>query len=255
MQFHVFGKRQNPRVVLIHGMQTPWQIWTAQVTHFCENYCVIVPALSGHEEEAASEFISLEKEARQIEDYCLQDHGRELYAVCGLSMGGAIAHILWKNQKLRIRNLVMDGAPLVPYGGLMRKIMTRQYLTITRKSRKRDRRTLENFKKFFLPEKYLDSFLKIADHMDDQTVKNIVSALSRSQLKSGIPVEETNIVYIHGTRANEFLSKKSSRRLRRLYPKSLIICFKGDAHCQKAIYAPEAWLQAVENVLVNQMAG
>ncbi len=252
MQFYVFGKRQSPRVVLIHGMQTPWQIWTAQIAHFCENYCVIVPALSGHEEETASEFISLEKEARQIEDYCLQDHGCELYAVCGLSMGGAIAYILWKNQKLRIRNLVMDGAPLVPYGELMRKIMTRQYLMLTRKSRKRDQRTLKNFKKAFLPEEYLDSFLKIADHMSDQSIKNIVSALSRSQMKSGIPSEETNIVYIHGTRANELLSKKSARRLRRLYPKSLIICFKGDAHCQKAIYAPEAWLQAVESVLVNQ---
>ena len=247
MQFHVFGKRENSRVVLIHGMQTPWQIWTAQITRLCENYCVIVPALSGHEEDAASAFISLEEEARQIEDYCLQWYGRELYAVCGLSMGGAIAHILWKNQKLRIRNLVMDGAPLVPCGGLMRKIMTQQYLMLTRKSRKRDQRTLENFKKAFLPEAYLDSFLKIADHMSDQSIKNIVSALSRSQLKPGIPAEETNIVYIHGTRVNELLSKKSARRLRRFYPKTVILCFKGDAHCQKAIYAPETWLQVVEN--------
>lgn len=247
MQFHVFGKKENPRVMLIHGMQTPWQIWSAQITHFCESYCVIVPALDGHEEEVASEFVSIEEEARQIEDYCLQCHGRELYAVCGLSMGAAIAHILWKNQRLHIQNLVMDGAPLVPCSVFMRKIMTWQYLTLTHKSRKRDQRTLENFKKAFLPEAYLGSFLKIADHLSDQSIKNIVSALSRSQLKPGIPAEETNIVYIHGTRVNELLSKKSAHRLRQFYPKAVIICCKGDAHCRKAIYAPEKWIQMVVN--------
>lgn len=60
MNFHTFGDSRNPAILLIHGVQCPWQIWQTQIDHFAKSYHVIVPALNGHEEELKSEYISLE---------------------------------------------------------------------------------------------------------------------------------------------------------------------------------------------------
>lgn len=94
--------------------------------------------------------------------------------LCGLSLGGVIAREIWKNQKLGVRNLVLDGAPLIAFPKIMESIMTNSYLNIIHKSKVRDRKTLESFKREFLPERYLESYLKIADNMSDESIKNII---------------------------------------------------------------------------------
>ena len=54
---------------------------------------------------------------------------------------------------------------------------------------------------------------------------------------------------MHGTKGNEILSKKSARLMKKYYPETKVICFKGDLHCYKAIYEPEKWLQVVDTFL------
>ncbi|MBE6754746.1 MAG: alpha/beta hydrolase, partial [Ruminococcaceae bacterium] len=112
MRFHTFGDKNNRAIVLIHGVLTPWQMWEYQIERLKDEFYVIVPALDGHTEEEASQFVSVEKEAEQIEDYILENLGGQVYAVCGISMGGVISSIIWKNRRVKISRLVMDGAPL-----------------------------------------------------------------------------------------------------------------------------------------------
>lgn len=252
MKFHVFGDVNKEKIILIHGVQTPWQIWMTQIEYFCEKYCVIVPALDGHEEDRKSEFISVEQEAEQIENYCIKNHGKDIFAVCGLSMGGAIAYTLWKNGILHIQKLIMDGAPLVPYSSFLKNMMTNQYLKLTRKSQKRDSKTLEMFKKSYLPERYLESFLKIADNMSDETIKNMISSIGKNTMSEGVRESGEEIMYIYGTAMNEMLSKKSVKLLKKYYSKITIVCFKGDKHCYKAIYEPKKWIETVESFLTEK---
>ena len=148
-----------------------------------------------------------------------------------------------------IQHLVLDGAPLVSAGKLLTTLMTRQYLEITHKAQKRDPKTLERFQKTFLPERYLDSFLKIADHMSDQTIRNIVIAASRNQISKPAKRFGEGILYLYGTAMNELLSKKSAKALNCYAPKAQLLCNRGDAHCRKAIFEPEKWIQIVESFL------
>lgn len=97
MNFHTFGNPANPRIILIHGTLTPWQIWDEQIRHFSENYHVTVVALDAHEEDKATEFISIRQQAEQIENYIMDNYDGEVFAVCGASMGGTIAGIMWQN--------------------------------------------------------------------------------------------------------------------------------------------------------------
>lgn len=246
MKFHVIGDKNAPKVLLIHGTLTPWTIWQPQVEHFSKKYCVLVPELNAHELKKASEFISIDKEAEEIERYLIDNNYGELFAVCGLSLGGAISHNLWQRGKLSVKNLVLDGAPLVSANIFLNKGMTSNYINIARKSKKRDAKVIENFKKYFLPEKYLNDYLALIDNISESSIRNMIQSVSAK--KTFIPNfdKNTNIVYMHGTAVNEYLSKKSVKLIKKHYPNARVITFKGDVHCYKAIYKPDEWISTVE---------
>ena len=247
MNFHTFGSRENPVMALIHGVLTPWQVWDKQIEHFKQRYFVVVPALDAHEEERASEFISVE-EARQIEDYIIDNCSGEVAVLCGLSMGGVIAHEIWKNGVIGIEKLIMDGAPLKAMPKFMIKLMTGNYLTIIEKSRRRDKKTMEGFIKNCAPEGCLESYLKIADNMGEQSVRNFVSAACSHNLCTSIE-SGARVLYIHGTRGNEVVSRRVGKLIKKHYPDSRVHCFKGYKHCEAAVYKPQEWLGVVEEFL------
>lgn len=241
MKFHTFGDVRNKTVVLIHGVLTPWQIWQKQIDYFSQKYYVIVPALDGHIEEEESEYISVKDEANKIAEYL---QGQDIYAVCGLSMGGAIAYTLFESRRLNIENLILDGAPLVPVGKIPTRIMTNSYKSIIAKSKKRDPKVLENFKKDFLPEKYLDSFLKFADTMTDTTIENMITSVFSTKIQSS-GNSNTKILFMHGTKGNEVVSQKAAKKLKEVYPQTVIKCFKGLKHAELAIYKEDEWINTV----------
>lgn len=251
MRIHEFGEKNNPVMLLVHGVLTPWQIWMPQIEAFQEKYHIYVVALSAHTQEAASEFVSLEAEAREIEETLLAQEIHKVDVLCGLSLGGVISHEIWKRGRLPVDKLILDGAPLVPFGKLLENIMANNYLSIIHKSKERDAKTIENFKKQFLPEKYLESYLKIADFMSDASMRNIVHAASTGNLCKGLD-NKSKILFLHGTKGNEVLSKKVGKLLKKYYPETRVICFKGDAHCYKAIYEPQKWIGVVTDFLENR---
>ncbi len=247
MKFHIFGDKNCPLIILIHGMMTPWQILRTAADFFCKNYCVLIPELDGHTQGCESTFSSIDEEAKIIEEYVLKDFSQEVFAVCGLSMGGVIAYRLLLRNNLRIKNLIMDGAPLLGYGKFMSYVMTKQYFSIAEKSRKRHKKTLKNFSKAFLPEKYLNDFLSFIDYTSDESIRNIISSLKASHISPILPTENTKILYLHGTTMNEMLSKKTARLIAKYYPTACVVSFKGDSHCQGAIYEPLDWAKVVED--------
>ncbi len=248
MNVHEFVDGQKPVMVLIHGVLTPWQVWMPQIEAFKEQYNIYAVALSAHTEESASEFTSLDAEAGAIEQYFASHGLHNIEVLCGISFGGKIAYELWKRNTLTIRNLVMDGAPLLSCPKFAQNIMIKNYTKIIHRSKLRDKKVLESFKKQFLPEKYLDSYLKIADFMTDQSMENVVRAAFSDNFSDNV-TNKSKILFIHGTKGNEILAKKAAIHMQKCYPETRIHCFKGDNHCYKAIYEPEKWIEVVEGFL------
>lgn len=142
-------KQQKPVMVLIHGVLTPWQIWKPQIEFFKNSYTVYVVSLNAHNEEKASEFISVKAEAEQIVMLLIEKGIQTIDALCGISLGGKIAYEIWKSGKIEISNLIMDGAPLVKCPKFAVNIMINNYKNIIHKSKKRDAKIIENFKNIF----------------------------------------------------------------------------------------------------------
>ena len=245
MILHEFGDKSNPIVILIHGVLTPWQMWEKQIEYFSDRYFVIVPALDAHVEEEPSEYISADEEAEKISEYVLNNYGKDVFLLSGLSMGGVVANKIFETGKLLVHHLVFDGAPLVSAPKFMVSIMTKNYISIIHGSKKREKKVLDNFVKYFLPEKYLRSFLKFADTMSDESVKNIVKSACRCRMLKAVNTD-TKILFLHGTKANELFAKKAAKKIARIYTDATVEVFKGYAHGELAIYHPEEWCAIVD---------
>ncbi len=244
MIFYEFGDKSNPIVILIHGMLTPWQMWEKQIEYFSDQYFVIVPALDAHIEEEPSEYISAEAEAEKIAEYVINNYGKDIFLLAGLSMGGVVANKIFESGKLRINHLVFDGAPLVKSPRIMESIMIKNYISIIQGSKKREQKVLQNFVKHFMPERFLAPFLKFADTMSDESVANIVKSSCRCDIHKTADTD-TKILLLHGTKANEMFAKKAAKKMKKAYPDVTVKVFKGYAHGELAIYHPREWHEMV----------
>ncbi len=258
MQFHEFGKQENPLVLLIHGTLTPWQMWMPMIEAWKERYFLVVPALNGHVEEEDSEYLSAEAEAEEIASYVTQNYGVNAYLVCGLSMGGIVANKLLEQGILSIKHLILDGAPLEPMSACkgINKIaegwMRKQYTAILHSSQKREKRALANFKKYFMPERYLQPFLGFADRMSDRSIANIVKAACNSKIVPSEGGRYASILFLHGTKGNEIIAKRAAKGIKKAYPQAVVKSFRGYAHAELCIFKPQEWIVEAEEFLKKQ---
>lgn len=248
MLVHEFTDGHRPIMVLIHGFLTPWQIWLPQISAFKEKYNIYVIALNAHTEETASEFISISEETEEIIQYFKASGIDVIDTLCGISLGGKIAYEIWKRGQLLIHNLILDGAPLVSCPQFAVRMMTSNYKNIIHKSKTRNENVIANFKKYFLPEKYLDSYFKIVDLMTDKSIENVITSVFSGGKFSCID-PQCRILFVHGTKGNELLSRKSAAMLKKSCPNTFVVCYKGDSHCYKALFQPEVWISTVKAFL------
>ena len=144
-------------------------------------------------------------------------------------MGGRISATLAGMPKITVENLILDGAPLLSLPKIMIAFMAKSYVNIINKSKNRDSKVIESFKKDFLPERYLNDYFALADYMNEQSIKNAFnSVFSKFEFKK---YDATcNILFLHGTKGNESVSKKSAIKMKEANPQTEIRNFKGYAH-------------------------
>ena len=248
MEILEFGDPCNRKIILIHGFQSPYQIWNPYIEHYKKDFHIIVPIMSGHNPNCKEDFISFSEEARVLEDYYISHYDEKVYAIYGMSMGGVLAATLWQNQRLSIENVLFDGTPLISFPTVVRKMMTSFYLNITHKMQKRDKKTLKQVVNNIIFKEHLADFLQVLDNMTDTTISNCINSVAVFKLSSNIDTPNTKIYFYHGTAANEMLAKKSAKFMLKNYPDTVIKCFAGKAHCETSIFQPELMIEELDKV-------
>lgn len=249
MEVLEFGDKGKRRIILIHGFQSPYQVWEKYIKHYESQFHIMVPILPGHNPKQIEDFTSFEKAADELENYYIPKYGKEVYAIYGMSMGGVLTAALWKRNRLCIDKLIFDGSPIVSINGFMKKMMTSFYLDITKKTQRRDRKTLEQAKKSIISKDCFEPFLEVLDNMTDETIKNCIGDISSFHVTSDINTPNTEIYFYHGTAPNEMLAKKSAKYLAKHYPKVNVKCFKGRGHCELALLYPDMMIDELKQIL------
>lgn len=109
MEFVEYGSKGSPALIFIHGSCTTAETCYLKVAEALKDdyYCVLC-RLDGHY-DGSSDFISLDSEAEQIEEYARQKLGGSAYALIGLSLGATICVHLLKRQSFSVNKVFLDG--------------------------------------------------------------------------------------------------------------------------------------------------
>lgn len=249
MEILEFGNKDKEKIILIHGFESPYQIWEEYIEHYKNDYHIIVPILQGHNPNMKEDFLSFEESAKDIEHYYISRYGKNVFAVYGMSMGGVLTSKIWQNKKLNIDKVILESSPLISYNRLMTLMMTKQYLMLTHKTQARDKRVITQAVNSIIPEDKLDVFLAMMDNMSDATITNYISQIGSYKLPSDIDTPNTEVYYYYGTKINELLAKKTAEYIRKNYPNSKIKCFQGKGHCEDSLLNPSVMIAELDTVL------
>lgn len=249
MEILEFGNKNNKKIILIHGFQSPYQVWDDYIKYYEKDYHLIVPILTGHNPKKKEEFISFKECAKELEDYYISKYGNDVYAIYGMSMGGVLAATIWENRRLNIDKVILDGSPLVSFNNFIKKFMIKFYIDITHKTQRREQKTLEQAVNNIIPKDKLKYLLHVLDNMSDTTITNYINNIGKFKLSKNIDIKNTEVYYYHGTKSNEMLAKKTAKYINRHYPNSNIICFKGNGHCEHSLFNSKDMIKELDKIL------
>ena len=249
MKILEFGNNKNKKIILIHGLESPYQIFDEYIENYKKDFHIIVPILEGHYPNNDSEFVSFDETVRKIEEYYISKHGKDVYAIYGMSLGGIIAAKIFENRKIEINKLIIESSTLISYGYFMKKFLKINYLILTHKVQKRDSKTINKAIKSIISKNKLEHFLQVIDNIKDKTIINYVNEIGNYKLLKNISIQDTHIFYYYGTKLNELLAMKSAKYIKKYYPNTNLICFKGKGHCENSILYPNIMINELNKVL------
>ena len=127
-------------------------------------------------------------------------------------------------------------------------VIRNNYKSILKSARARDPKVKASFERDFLPGEYWEPFLKIADRMDNQSVDNIVDSVFTPFEFIKYP-DGMKILFMHGTKGNETVSKKGALKMKELNPMMEIRCFDGLAHAELLCFKQDQWIRELREFL------
>ena len=199
MEILEYGNPKNDKIILIHGFQSPYQLWNDYIDYYKNDYCVIVPILAGHNINENDDFVSFDICAKELEEYYITKYGNKVFAIYGMSMGGILASILasciWKNKNIEIEKLILESSPLLSWNKFMTNYFIKWYLNITHKTQNRDERTIKQAIGTIISDDKVDVFLELFDHLSDKTIINCVQEVGKFNLPSDFRKLE-NLIYL-----------------------------------------------------------
>ena len=253
MKILEFGSTDKRKLLLIHGFQSPWQVWDKYIEHCKNDFHITVPVITGHDPDKKEDFISFEEDARNIEDSIISRYGNKVFAVFAMSMGGVLAATIWQDKSLSIEHIIFDGSPLTSMNPVIKAYMRSFYLSVTHKTQQHDEKTIKQASGTIIASDNMDDFLKVLDNMTDNTIINAINAIADFKLNTDISTAGTKIHFFHGTAPNEMLAKKSAKFLKKHYPDTEVKCFVGKAHCENSLIHPEIMIDELDRILLGNL--
>lgn len=111
MQFHEFGSKNQPTLMLIHGLATTWQQSFGKIIPLLsQHFYVIAVGLDGHNPGEQSDYLSGHKEAEQLEQYIQHNLDGKIDVIYASSLGCISALWTVNRGQVRVGHIILDGA-------------------------------------------------------------------------------------------------------------------------------------------------
>lgn len=241
MEMHEFGDVQAPAVLLLHAFGMHWSMWQGVIDALKTDYHVLVPSLEGHEDGQRTEFTTVEHNAQSVSDWLCQNGYRELYAVIGVSLGGAVTVKLLSLKTVRFSYAVVD-AGILPVG--FHEIqelfeVSSNLLMILAAHSLRLIRLAGLFDQY--GQKQMERFHKMVKTITWKTARNVFYGVDTYSLPDRLPDVTTHVAYWYGS-LEEKERKAAAERIAQLFPNVTVSCFSGYNHAQMCLAKPDVYV-------------
>lgn len=249
MNFHEFGLRTAPHVMLIHGGGNAWWNYLRQARALSSHYHVILPTLDGHGEEYQIPYRSTERTADQLMDYIRCECGGRLFALGGVSLGGQIVMELLARNRDVAEKAIIDGSLCIPQPALARFCIASVHLLgpllFSERACRRQLALMDRFlpEEMRYPEEIKAYYLQDMPKLPRETLYAMYRTyMMQYRLKESVRDSGTQVMYWYGEKEMRCV-KESARLFQSMLPTCELCEAKGYGHGYLSVYRPEEWLQ------------
>ena len=90
MEFHTYGERHSPMLLLLPGLGVSYEIFQPLVELLSADFHIVTIGIDGFLLGGPSRYTSIDDQAEQVIRYVREHHGGHVEAAYGLSLGGKI---------------------------------------------------------------------------------------------------------------------------------------------------------------------
>ena len=108
MLFNIFGDKDKPSLLIMHGMMNDWRVGYEKFHHLTSDFCLIFPAMDGCY-DGSGDFTSFADQCQQIENYINEHFDGILDMVYGISQGATLMDELLSRNNITVKTAVLDG--------------------------------------------------------------------------------------------------------------------------------------------------
>ena len=260
MTFETLGDKNNPAVLLIHGMMCSSKECMLFGKELSDEYYVIMPTLDGHGHDD-TDLLTVDKEGEKIIAY-LKEHGIvHLSMIQGTSMGAEVA-LEVKRQTLLAGIgtdiCFFDGGPFFHFTPWFRAMMRFRFKKMLKLlDTDNPDEALENllknrFVKFVLKDKIeqskgmLKSLVSERKTFSDKTIANMVNICYKCDLPEFDSDSQKSIIFFYGVHEP---ARDAKKRLMKVYPDAVYIDAEGYSHCGLQIEDPAKYADMLKNYI------
>jgi pimeloyl-ACP methyl ester carboxylesterase len=126
MLFNEYGSKENPAILLMHGMLQDWHSLRDILKPIEEKYRLIIPAMDGIYDNSP-DFTSFADQCHQIEEFVNENYGGKLRGVYGISQGATVMSELLARGNIKIDIAVLDGVYVAHQGKLSAYVVLKMF--------------------------------------------------------------------------------------------------------------------------------
>lgn len=257
MKFDILGKKENPAILMIHGMFCNSDSVKYFAKYLQEDYFIIIPTLNGHY-IGANHYVSKENEAKEILCYLHEKGIKKLALLQGTSMGAEIALEFARISDIPIEHYFYDGGPFFNFPACVKVIMKKKFqrfVTICKgKSGEEafEALMMNGFVKLLMgnnKESYrtmIMDFANVCPGISDTTIQNVVETCYACKLPYFDDDVQRKFLFFFSEKEPAHLSKK---RLMKVYQFAKFKDVPNLKHCGFQVTKPKDYADYLNSVI------
>ena len=247
MTVHEFGKDNKHVVVLIHPSIVMWDYFEYVIPLMEEKYHLIIPAISGYDPDVKDDFTSVEEISADLEDWLITNDFSEIECIYGCSMGGSIVARMLADNRLDVRNAVIDGG-ITPYQLpwiVTRFIAIKDFLLIYSGKLGGTKLLEKAFSTDELSEEDVQYAAKVLDMISIKTIWRTFESCNNYSMPDRIHTDCDHIEY--WVAEKELKDRRADiDYIKKAFPQTKFIKFKDVGHGGLAPFNPELFAKGIE---------